>query len=137
MSSEWVKYTSVLTWQTKPVYVHRNAAGQTNTGLAAWLLSHEGRHHVPLHDRSPAVDYGHLRRLSAHERRLQNPNSTHNNRRTHAYVAVLGRLVLLACEPKEAFQNDVRATQTQTNGGLFVKQTYSSRSRSCRGPSSR
>ncbi|QGI66045.1 hypothetical protein CEK26_009996 [Fusarium fujikuroi] len=32
MSSEWVKYTSVLTWQTKPVYVHRNAAGQTNTG---------------------------------------------------------------------------------------------------------
>lgn len=59
------------------------------------------------------MDYGHLRRLSAHERRLQNPNPTHNCR-THAYVPVLGRLVLLACEPKEAFQKDVRVTQTQT-----------------------
>lgn len=58
MSSEQVKYTSVQTWQTKPVYVHRNAAGQASPGLAAWLLSHEARHHVPLHDKSPLSTTG-------------------------------------------------------------------------------
>jgi hypothetical protein len=58
MSSEQVKYTSVQTWQTKPVYVHRNAAGQASPGLAAWLLSHEARHYVPLHDKSPLSTTG-------------------------------------------------------------------------------